>query len=84
VQRALGFSGSGLEWVVNAYALTFGGLLLLGGRLGDLLGRRTVFITGVLLFAGASLAGGVATSPAWLIATRALQGAACATRTTPS
>lgn len=74
VQRALGFSGSGLEWVVNAYALTFGGLLLLGGRLGDLLGRRTVFIAGVLLFAGALLAGGLATSPAWLIATRALQG----------
>ncbi len=78
VQRALGFSGSGLEWVVNAYALTFGGLLLLGGRLGDLLGRRAVFIAGVLLFAGASLAGGFATSEAWLIATRVLQGAGAA------
>ena len=74
VQRALGFSGGGLEWVVNAYALTFGGLLLLGGRLGDLLGRRSVFIAGVLLFAGASLAGGLATSSAWLLVTRALQG----------
>ncbi len=67
-----------LEWVVNAYALTFGALLLLGGRLGDLLGRRSVFIAGVLLFAGASLAGGFATSEAWLIATRVLQGAGAA------
>ena len=78
VQRALGFSGSGLEWVVNAYALTFGGLLLLGGRLGDLLGRRSVFVAGVLLFAGASLAGGLATSEAWLIGARVLQGAGAA------
>ena len=46
IQHALGFSGSGLEWVVNAYALTFGGLLLLGGRAGDILGRRRVFIAG--------------------------------------
>src|SRR5215475_5620861 len=50
IQRALGFSGSGLEWVVNAYALTFGGLLLLGGRAGDLLGRRRMFIAGLLVF----------------------------------
>lgn len=78
VQRALGFSGSGLEWVVNAYSLTFGGLLLLGGRLGDLLGRRSMFVAGVLLFAGASLAGGFATSEAWLIASRAAQGAGAA------
>ncbi len=56
IQRALGFSGSGLEWVVNAYALAFGGLLLLGGRVGDLLGRRRMFITGLLLFSAASLA----------------------------
>jgi EmrB/QacA subfamily drug resistance transporter len=74
IQRALGFSGSGLEWVVNAYALTFGGLLLLGGRAGDLLGRRRVFIAGVILFSAASLAGGFATSQAWLLAARALQG----------
>src|SRR5215467_2396716 len=47
IQRALGFSGSGLEWVVNAYALAFGGLLLLGGRAGDLLGRRKMFIAGL-------------------------------------
>jgi MFS family permease len=59
IQRALGFSGSGLEWVVNAYALTFGGLLLLGGRTGDRLGRRTMFIAGLLLFSAASLAGGL-------------------------
>ena len=74
IQRAFGFSGSGLEWVVNAYALTFGGLLLLGGRAGDLLGRRKVFIAGLLLFAAASLAGGFATSQAWLLAARAVQG----------
>src|ERR1700723_748139 len=54
VQRALGFSGTGLEWVVNAYAVTFGGLLLLGGRAGDILGRRRVFVFGLLLFSAAS------------------------------
>jgi EmrB/QacA subfamily drug resistance transporter len=75
IQAALGFSGSGLEWVVNAYALAFGGLLLLGGRAGDLLGRRRMFIIGLLLFSAASLAGGLATSQAWLLAARAVQGA---------
>jgi EmrB/QacA subfamily drug resistance transporter len=75
VQRALGFSGSGLEWVVNAYAVTFGGLLLLGGRAGDRLGRRRVFVAGLLLFSAASLLGGFATSQWWLLATRAVQGA---------
>src|SRR6185437_7953047 len=75
IQRALGFSGSGLEWVVNAYALTFGGLLLLGGRAGDLLGRRTMFIAGLLLFSAASLAGGFANSEAFLLTARAVQGA---------
>ncbi|HUK69369.1 MAG TPA: MFS transporter [Streptosporangiaceae bacterium] len=74
IQRALGFSGSGLEWVVNAYALTFGGLLLLGGRAGDLLGRRKIFIAGLLLFSAASLAGGFATSQEWLLSARAIQG----------
>src|SRR5581483_10423529 len=74
IQKALGFSGSGLEWVVNAYALTFGGFLLLGGRAGDLLGRRRVFIFGILLFTAASLLGGFATSQAWLLGARALQG----------
>jgi EmrB/QacA subfamily drug resistance transporter len=74
VQRALGFSGTGLEWVVNAYAVTFGGLLLLGGRAGDILGRRRVFIVGLLLFSGASLLGGFATSAWWLLTARAVQG----------
>ena len=78
IQRTLGFSGSGLEWVVNAYALAFGGLMLLGGRAGDLLGRRKVFIAGLLLFSAASLAGGFATSQAWLLAARAVQGAGAA------
>ncbi len=78
IQRALGFSGSGLEWVVTAYAVTFGGLLLLGGRAGDLLGRRRVFIAGLVLFSAASLAGGFATSQAWLLAARAVQGAGAA------
>jgi MFS family permease len=75
MQGALGFSGSGLEWVTNAYALTLGGLLLLGGRAGDLLGRRRMFVAGLLLFSAASLAGGFATSQAWLLAARAVQGA---------
>ena len=74
VQRALGFSGSGLEWVVNAYAVTFGGLLLLGGRAGDILGRRRVFVFGLLLFSAASLLGGFATSQSWLLTARAVQG----------
>src|SRR5882757_10879594 len=75
IQAALGFSGSSLEWVVNAYALALGGLLLLGGRAGDLLGRRRMFVLGLLLFSAASLAGGFATSQAWLLAARAVQGA---------
>jgi EmrB/QacA subfamily drug resistance transporter len=75
VQQALGFSGSGLEWVVNAYAVTFGGLLLLGGRAGDILGRRRVFVAGLLLFSAASLLGGFATSEWWLLTARAIQGA---------
>jgi len=74
IQRALGFSGNGLEWVVTAYAVTFGGLLLLGGRSGDLLGRRRIFIAGLLLFSAASLFGGFASSAAWLLAARAAQG----------
>jgi EmrB/QacA subfamily drug resistance transporter len=74
IQAALHFSGSNLEWVVNAYALAFGGLLLLGGRSGDLLGRRRVFVAGILLFSLASLLGGFATSQEWLLAARVLQG----------
>ena len=78
IQRALGFSGANLEWVINAYALAFGGLLLLGGRAGDLLGRRKVFITGIIVFSAASLAGGLATTQAWLLAARAIQGGGAA------
>jgi EmrB/QacA subfamily drug resistance transporter len=74
IQHALGFSGNGLEWVVTAYAVTFGGLLLLGGRSGDLLGRRRIFIAGLLVFSAASLFGGFANSEAWLLASRAAQG----------
>src|SRR6266496_2441912 len=74
IGTALDFSQNNLSWVVNAYVLTFGGFLLLGGRLADLLGRRRVFIAGLILFAFASLAGGLAQSEAWLIAARAVQG----------
>ncbi len=70
----LHFSRADLSWVVNAYTLTFGGFLLLGGRLADLLGRRRMFISGLVLFSLASLAGGLAQSEAWLIAARAVQG----------
>ena len=60
IKTALGFSSAGLSWVVNAYTLTFGGLLLLGARAGDILGRRRVFLAGIALFTLASLAGGFA------------------------
>jgi EmrB/QacA subfamily drug resistance transporter len=75
IARGLHFSAPSLSWVLNAYTLTFGGLLLLGGRAGDILGRRRVFIAGITLFTAASLAGGLATSAAWLLAARAVQGA---------
>src|SRR6201995_1184050 len=75
IQTALQFSDNGLEWVVNGYALTLGGLLLLGGRAGDLLGRRRMFILGLLVFSAASPAGGPATGQTWLLAARAVQGA---------
>ncbi len=74
IGRALDFSQDNLSWVINAYTLTFGGFLLLGGRLADLLGRRRLFIAGLILFAAASLAGGLAQSDVWLIAARAVQG----------
>ncbi|MBT2364042.1 MFS transporter [Streptomyces sp. ISL-10] len=74
IQRSLDFSTTTLSWVVNAYTLTFGGLLLLGGRIGDILGRRRVFIFGVLLFVVASLLGGLAQNGGQLLAARALQG----------
>jgi EmrB/QacA subfamily drug resistance transporter len=71
---ALDFTEGNLPWVVNAYVLTFGGFLLLGGRMADLLGRRRVFMAGLLLFAAASLAGGLASTSGQLIAARAVQG----------
>ncbi|WP_079144724.1 MFS transporter [Streptomyces agglomeratus] len=74
IQSDLEFSTTSLSWVVNAYTLTFGGLLLLGGRAGDILGRRRVFIFGVLLFVLASLLGGLAQNSGQLLAARALQG----------
>ena len=74
IQHGLGFSAASLSWVLNAYSLTFGGLLLLGGRLGDILGRRRVFMAGLAIFTLASLAGGLATSAPLLLAARAVQG----------
>jgi EmrB/QacA subfamily drug resistance transporter len=78
IQRALGFSGSGLSWVLNAYILTFGGLLLLGARAGDLLGRRRTFLLGIAVFSLGSLAGGLATASWMLLSARALQGVGAA------
>jgi EmrB/QacA subfamily drug resistance transporter len=78
IQTGLGFSRTGLAWVIDAYTLAFGGLLLLGGRAGDILGRRRMFMTGIALFAGASLLGGFALNEGWLIASRALQGVGAA------
>src|SRR5881392_1977536 len=74
IQKDLGFTQSGLAWVVNAYLITFGGLLLLAGRLGDLAGRRNVFLTGLALFVVASALCGAADSQALLIAARFAQG----------
>ncbi|MCQ8835261.1 MFS transporter [Streptomyces malaysiensis] len=74
IQRALGFTGSGLQWVVGGYALVFAGFLLLGGRLADLYGRRRAFLWGLVLFCAASLVGGLATTPGILIGMRAVQG----------
>ena len=74
IQRDLHFSQEDLQWVVNAYVLMFGGFMLLGGRAADLLGRRRVFMFGLVLFSLASLAGGLAGSQGVLIAARAVQG----------
>ncbi|HMK98745.1 MAG TPA: MFS transporter, partial [Acidimicrobiales bacterium] len=74
IQRALHFSAANLIWVVNGYTLAFGGLLLLGGRTGDLFGRRRMFVVGVGLFTLSSLAGGLAINQSWLLAARVLQG----------
>lgn len=74
IRRALHFSTANLEWLVTAYALTYGGLLLFGGRTGDLYGKRRMFMVGIATFAGSSLLGGFATDQTWLIITRGLQG----------
>src|SRR5215207_6036372 len=81
IQADIGFSEHGLQWVLSAYALTFGGLLLLGGRAADLLGRRRVFMAGVLFFTAASLMCGLAWSPAALLAARVVQGVGAAIMT---
>src|SRR5262245_3338762 len=78
IHEDLGLSTTGLSWVQNAYALTFGGLLLLGARAGDILGRRRVFVAGIALFTAASLLAGLAQSPAWLLTARAVQGVGAA------
>src|ERR1700678_886299 len=70
----LNFSRDDLTWVVSSYTLTFGGFLLFGGRMADLLGRRRMFMLGLVVFCLASLAGGLAQSESWLIAARAIQG----------
>src|SRR5437868_8457288 len=74
IRDDLGFSQTSLAWVVNAYLLTYGGFLLLGGRLGDLFGHRRLFLIGITLFTVASLACGLATSKGFLIAARSVQG----------
>jgi MFS family permease len=74
IGRDLDLAPSSLQWVLTAYALPFGGFLLLGGRLGDLLGRRRVFVAGLAVFALASLAGGLAPTPEVLVGARAVQG----------
>ncbi|MGV9928324.1 MFS transporter, partial [Nocardia rhamnosiphila] len=74
IARDVGFSGHSTQWVVSAYAIFFGGLLLLGGRSADLLGRRRMFVLGMVVFGIASLLGGLATTTIALIAARAIQG----------
>jgi EmrB/QacA subfamily drug resistance transporter len=74
IKADLGFTETSLVWVVNAYMLTFGGFLLLGGRLGDLFGHRRVFLVGIIAFTAASVVCGLATSQAWLVGARAVQG----------
>lgn len=78
IRQNLRFSAASVEWVVAAYSLVFGGLLLLGGRTGDLFGRRRMFMMGIGIFALASLLGGLANNEAWLLAARAVQGAGAA------
>jgi EmrB/QacA subfamily drug resistance transporter len=78
IQRSLGIAESTVQWVITAYAITFGGFLLLGGRLADLLGRRRIFVAGLILFTLASLTCGLASGAAVLIAARAVQGVGAA------
>src|ERR1700754_95529 len=75
IQEDLGFSQSSLAWVVNAYLIPFGGLLLLAGRFGDLIGRKRIFVTGLVVFTSASALCGFAQSEAMLVGARFLQGA---------
>ena len=74
IQRDLGFTTSNLQWIITAYSLTFGGFLLLGGRIGDLFGRRRLFIIGLVIFALASFMGGIAQSALWLLSRVAYRG----------
>ncbi len=78
IERELDFDASSVQWVVTGYAITFGGLLVLGGRAADLFGRRRLFRSGMLLFTVASLAGGLAQDPVLLVAARLFQGAGAA------
>jgi EmrB/QacA subfamily drug resistance transporter len=78
IEAELGFSASSVQWIVTAYAISFGGLLILGGRAADLFGRRRMFIAGLLIFTAASLAGGLAHDPVLLVASRLVQGAGSA------
>ncbi len=78
MRAALGFSHAGLSWVIDAYTLTFGGLMLLGGRAGDIFGRRRLMVLGLIVFSVASLVGGLAVSPAMLVGARAVQGVGAA------
>ncbi len=78
IQKQLNFSPTDLQWIINGYAVTFGGLLLLGGRAGDLYGRRRMFTTAIIIFTVASLLGGLAQNEVWLITTRIVQGVGAA------
>jgi MFS family permease len=81
IRADLGVTAEQLPWIVHAYTLTFGGCLLLGGQLGDLLGRRTVLLSGLLVFAAASIVGGLAWNAGVLIGARAVQGLGAAVLT---
>jgi len=74
IQKDLGLNEANLQWIINAYTLVFGGFLLLGGRAGDLLGRKRLFLIGLVIFTSASLLNGLASSEGMLIGFRALQG----------